>query len=56
MVWKPSYKIANKNYLLWMISARYADATIKKYEQIFNHFVDFIACHKISWHQVASKQ
>jgi integrase/recombinase XerD len=42
------------DYLLWMISARYADATIKNYEQILNHFVDFIACHKIGWDQIFS--
>ena len=47
-------KQAVDDYLLWMISARYADATIKNYEQILNHFVDFIACHKIGWAQIFS--
>ena len=47
-------KQAVDNYLLWMISARYADATIKNYEQILNHFVDFIACHQIGWDQIFS--
>ena len=47
-------KQAVDDYLLWMISARYADATIKNYEQILNHFVDFIACHKIGWDQIFS--
>jgi len=39
-------KQAVDDYLLWMISSGYADATIKSYEQILNHFVDFVACHK----------
>ena len=47
-------KQAVDDYLLWMISARYADATIKNYEQILNHFVDFIACHQIGWDQIFS--
>jgi site-specific recombinase XerD len=47
-------KQAVDDYLLWMISSRYADATIKNYEQILNHFVDFIARHKISWDQIFS--
>jgi site-specific recombinase XerD len=47
-------KRAVDDYLLWMISSRYADATIKNYEQILNHFVDFIARHKISWDQIFS--
>ena len=42
------------DYLLWMISGGYADATIKNYEQILNHFVDFIACHQIGWDQIFS--
>ncbi len=42
------------DYLLWMISSGYADATIKSYEQILNHFVDFVACHKIGWDQIFS--
>ena len=42
------------DYLLWMISRGYADATIKNYEQILNHFVDFIACHQIGWDQIFS--
>ncbi len=45
-------KQAVDDYLLWMISSGYADATIKNYEQILNHFVDFIACHKIGWDQI----
>jgi site-specific recombinase XerD len=44
-------KQAVDDYLLWMISGGYADATIKNYEQILNHFVDFIAYHKIGWDQ-----
>ncbi len=47
-------KQAVDDYLLWMISSRYADATIKNYERILNHFVDFIACHKIGWDQIFS--
>jgi len=47
-------KQAVDDYLLWMISSGYADATIKNYEQILNHFVDFIACHKIGWDQIFS--
>jgi site-specific recombinase XerD len=47
-------KQAVDNYLLWMISGGYADATIKNYEQILNHFVDFIACHQIGWDQIFS--
>ena len=49
-------KQAVDDYLLWMISARYADATIKNYEQILNHFVAFIARHKISWDQIFSSK
>jgi site-specific recombinase XerD len=49
-------KQAVDDYLLWMISSRYADATIKNYEQILNHFVDFIACHKIGWNQIFSSE
>jgi site-specific recombinase XerD len=47
-------KQAVDDYLLWMISSGYADASIKNYEQILNHFVEFIACHKISWEQIFS--
>jgi len=47
-------KQAVDDYLLWMISSGYADATIKNYEPILNHFVDFIACHKIGWDQIFS--
>jgi site-specific recombinase XerD len=47
-------KQAVDDYLLWMISGGYADATIKNYEQILNHFVDFIACQKIGWDQIFS--
>ncbi len=47
-------KQAVDDYLLWMISSGYADATIKSYEQILNHFVDFVACHKIGWDQIFS--
>jgi site-specific recombinase XerD len=47
-------KQAVDDYLLWMISGGYADATIKNYEQILNHFVDFLACHKIGWDQIFS--
>ena len=42
------------DYLLWMISSGYAEATINNYERILNHFVDFIARHKISWNQIFS--
>jgi site-specific recombinase XerD len=49
-------KQAVDDYLLWMISSRYADVTIKNYEQILNHFVDFIACHKIGWDQIFSSE
>ncbi len=47
-------KQAVDDYLLWMISSGYADATIKNYERILNHFVDFITYHKISWNQIFS--
>jgi len=47
-------KQAVDDYLLWMISGGYADATIKNYEQILNHFVDFIECHQIVWDQIFS--
>jgi len=47
-------KQAVDDYLLWMISSGYADATIKNYERILNHFVDFVACHKIGWDQLFS--
>ena len=47
-------KQAVDDYLLWMISGGYADATINNYQQILNHFVDFIACHKIGWGQIFS--
>jgi site-specific recombinase XerD len=49
-------KQAVDDYLLWMISSGYADATIKNYEQIFNQFVDFIARHNISWDQIFSSE
>jgi site-specific recombinase XerD len=49
-------KQAVDDYLLWMISSGYADATIKNYEQILNHFVDFIACRKIGWNQIFSSE
>ena len=42
------------DYLLWMISNGYADASIKNYEQILNQFVDFVGCHKIGWEQIFS--
>jgi integrase/recombinase XerD len=44
------------DYLIWMISSGYADATIKNYERILNHFVDFIGCYKISWDQIFSSE
>ena len=47
-------KQAVDDYLLWMISSWYADATIKNYERNLNHFVNFIACHKIGWDQIFS--
>ena len=47
-------KQAVDDYLLWMISGGYADATIKNYQQILNHFVDFITCQKIGWDQIFS--
>jgi site-specific recombinase XerD len=42
-------KQAVDDYLLWMISSGYAEATIKNYERILNHFVSFVKRHKISW-------
>ena len=42
-------KQAADDYLLWMIYSGYADATIKNYQQILNHFVGFVAQDKISW-------
>jgi len=47
-------KLAVSDYLLWMIDSGYADATIKNYERILNHFVDSTARHKISWDQIFS--
>jgi integrase/recombinase XerD len=47
-------KQAIDDYLLWMISSGYADATIKDYERTLNHFIDFIVCHKIGWDQIFS--
>jgi site-specific recombinase XerD len=44
------------DYLLWMISSRYADATIKNYEQALNHFVDFVAQDEISWQHAFCSQ
>jgi site-specific recombinase XerD len=44
------------DYLLWMISSGYADATIKSYEKILNYFVQFIDRHKISWDHVFSSE
>ena len=41
-------KQAVDDYLLWMISSGYADETIKKYEQILNHFVDFTRVIKLA--------
>jgi len=49
-------KQAVDDYLLWMITSGYADKTIKNYEQILNHFVDFIACLKIGWDQIFSSE
>jgi site-specific recombinase XerD len=49
-------KQAVDDYLLWMISSRYADATIKNYEQILNHFVSFVAQDKISWEHTFCSQ
>jgi len=42
------------DYLLWMISSGYADATIKNYEYSLKHFVEFIALYKIGWDQIFS--
>jgi site-specific recombinase XerD len=49
-------KQAVDDYLLWMISSGYADATIKNYEQILNHFVDFVAQDEISWDHAFGSQ
>ena len=49
-------KQAVDDYFLWMISSRYADATIKNYEQILNHFVDFVAQDEISWNHAFGSQ
>ncbi len=49
-------KQAVEDYLLWMISSGYADATIKSYDQILNHFVQFVERHKISWDHVFSSE
>ena len=49
-------KQAADDYLLWMISSGYADATIKNYQQILNHFVDFVAQDKISWEHTFGPQ
>ena len=49
-------KQAVDDYLLWMISSGYADATIKSYEQVLNYFVQFIDRHKISWNNVFSSE
>jgi site-specific recombinase XerD len=49
-------KQAVDDYLLWMISSGYADATIKSYEQVLNYFVQFIDRHKNSWDHVFSSE
>jgi site-specific recombinase XerD len=49
-------KQAVDDYLLWMISSGYADATIKSYERVLNYFVQFIDRHKISWNHVFSSE
>jgi integrase/recombinase XerD len=49
-------KQAVDDYLLWMISSRYADATIENYERILNHFVDFVAQDEISWDHAFGSQ
>jgi len=47
-------KQAVDDYLLWMISSGYAEATIKSYEPVLNQFVQFAVHHKISWDNVFS--
>lgn len=49
-------KQAVDDYLLWMISIGYAEATIKSYEPVLNHFVQFVDRHKISWDNVFSSK
>jgi len=49
-------KQAVDDYLLWMISCGYADSTIKNYEQILNHFVQFVHSHKVDWDNVFSSE
>jgi site-specific recombinase XerD len=54
---KKTIKMLNQavdDYLLWMISSGYADATIKNYEHSLKHFVEFIARYKIGWDQIFS--
>ena len=49
-------KQAVDDYLLWMISSNYADSTVKNYEQILNHFVQFVRSHKVDWDNVFSSE
>ena len=44
------------DYLLWMISSGYADATIKNYQQVLYHFVSFLAQDEISWEHAFCSQ
>ncbi len=49
-------KQAVDDYLLWMISSNYADSTIKNYEQILNHFVQFVHSNNVDWDNVFSSE
>jgi len=49
-------KQAVDDYLLWMISCGYADSTIKNYEQILDHFVQFVHSLKVDWDNVFSSE
>ena len=49
-------KQAVDDYLLWMISIGYAEATIKSYEPVLNHFVQFVDRHKINWDNAFSSE
>jgi site-specific recombinase XerD len=49
-------KQAVDDYLLWMISCGYADSTIKSYEQVLNHLVQFVHSNKVNWDNVFSSE
>lgn len=43
---------AINDYLLWMISKKYAESTWKHYERVLNHFLAFVNTQAIAWNEV----